>query len=155
MCGRTTTSSIGRTGSSSDFGVAIFRRTFTQEMEFQILASIHLPRQGEVGAQRRVGGGGVGLDPGHAPRGRPAPRHRVDDDGRQEHKAGHDVLPLNIRDPLQIQAVVYPGDHQPAGAVSLATTVWSSAAVSPDKVLVCPLAIAEEPATGSNMYEEP
>ena len=38
MWGRTTTSSMGRTGSSSDLGVAMFEITFTQARQFPIVA---------------------------------------------------------------------------------------------------------------------
>src|SRR5450759_4761759 len=69
------------------------------------------PEMGHLGAEDpSTAFSAAPLGPGYAPGGRSAPGHRVDHDGRQEHKAGHDVLPLHGGDPLQVQAVVDGGD---------------------------------------------
>src|SRR5439155_4311355 len=56
----------------------------------------------------------VGLGSGDAPRGGAAPGGGVDDDRGQKHETGHDVLPLHLRDALQVEAVVDGGDDQAA-----------------------------------------
>src|SRR5207247_3194359 len=112
MCGRTTTSSMGRTGRSSDLGVvAIFSKErlpsprHSQSWRAPSPASgRYLPMNGEDGPR---------LDPGYAPRGAAAPGHRVDDDRGQQHEPGHDVLPLK-RKPKQVHTVVDGADHESA-----------------------------------------
>src|SRR5207302_9946754 len=127
MWGRTTTSSIGRTGRSSDLGFAIC----TKERLPTSANSQSLPRGGrrpdtppwiQRGAIPRpdtlrwIQRGRIGpeeLDPGDAPGGRSAAGERVDRDRGQEDQARDDVFPLHGK-AHQEHAVVDAADHQAA-----------------------------------------
>src|SRR5579872_5258218 len=94
MWGRTITSSMGRTGRSSDFGVAICTRE-------------RLPR---LGHSQSCSGA---LNPGHASARGAAPGDGVDRDRGKQNEPGHDVLVLEPQ-PLQVHAVVDSADHEAA-----------------------------------------
>src|SRR5207245_2009968 len=139
MWGRTTTSSMGRTGRSSDLGFAIFTK---ERLPRPANSHTSLPAGGCSGARSGWRGrphrhasldttrrnsssryapldttvpnrGPRDLDPGDAPRGRPAAGERIDGDRGEEDQARDDVLPLH-RKAHEEHAVVDAADDQAA-----------------------------------------
>src|SRR5712692_4687759 len=114
MCGRTTTSSMGMTGSSSLVGILgspgstgfITKERFSHPGTFPIA-------QGNSGSRPPRGALGESLDPGGAPGGRASLGHGVDRDRRQQDQARDDEDPLHVPG-LQIHAVVDAADQQAA-----------------------------------------
>src|SRR5216683_4609338 len=121
MCGRTTTSSIGITGSSSLVGILgspgsdgfIAKERFSHPGPFPIAPGIWAPHT--AGA---CGAGGAphvveSLDPVGGPGGGAAPRQGVDRHRRQQDQAGDDIDPLHVV-VLQVHPVVDGADEQAA-----------------------------------------
>src|SRR4029078_4173216 len=114
MCGRTTTSSMGRTGRSSDLGVFamcqenVYPARGIPNPGLGLLTPLYLTLPPEGGRHPSPSA------PGHASGGRSPPREGVDHHRRQQDHAGDDVLPGDVRDPLQVEAVVDAGDDQDA-----------------------------------------
>src|SRR5438309_8029605 len=142
MWGRTTTSSMGRTGRSSDLGFAIFTKerlpgpanSHTSLPAGRVSRPAERARTGGEGGRpdtrrwiqrgaiprpdtlRWIQRGRIGpeeLDPGDAPGDGPAAGQRVDRDRGQEDQARDDVFPLHGK-AHQEHAVVDAADHQAA-----------------------------------------